>query len=191
MNDHFRIESISQVHAMLGQEKPGHPPITILTAAQTRSGEDLPEIEGKVINDPYFVGMKNGTECQFTYGRQFLTRSCVSRDTLAALEGFLDQWFSTGESGQGRMPTVKTCAERMGYSPGYFSDLPKKETGMSAQEHIHARLIDRAKDLLLATRDPVNRIAFNLGFGYPQHFSKLFKNRTGLTPDAFRRGSEA
>jgi AraC-like DNA-binding protein len=84
---------------------------------------------------------------------------------------------------------VKGCAERLGYSPDYLSDLLRKETGRSAQEHIHERLIESAKDLLLGTRDPVNRVAYALGFEYPQHFSKLFKNGTGQTPGEFRKGA--
>ncbi len=306
MNDFFRIESISQIHQLLGLEKPRHPLITIIEAADLK-GVPLPEFGGKVRNELYLVSLKNGTECKFIYGResydfqegtviflapgqvvapsneptgpsgdtelgwmlffhpslihgtqlakkmreysffsyranealhvseqertelatllnlikieygrnldvysagiilsnlellfsyfqryygrQFLTRGCVNRDVLTRFEEVLDLGFA-GE-GPKTLPTVKACAERLGYSPNYLSDLLKKETGKSAQEHIHARLIEKAKDLLLGTQDPVNRVAYALGFEYPQHFSKLFKNATGLTPGEFRRGPPA
>ena len=120
------------------------------------------------------------------YGRQFLTRAGANRDVLARFEEVLDLCLS----GEPRtLPTVRGCAERLGYSPDYLGDLLRKETGKSTQEHIHDRLIDKAKDLLLGTRDPINRVAFALGFEYPQHFSKLFKNGTGQTPGEFRSSS--
>jgi AraC-like DNA-binding protein len=75
----------------------------------------------------------------------------------------------------------------MHYSPNYLSDLLKKETGKTTQEHIHFQLIEKAKTLLLGTEEPVNRIATSLGFEYPQHFSKLFKSTTGMAPVEYRR----
>ena len=72
-------------------------------------------------------------------------------------------------------------------SAGYLSDLLKKETGISAQEHIHNHIVHKAKYLLLNSNDSVSEIAFQLGYNYPQHFSKLFKSKTGLTPVNFRK----
>ena len=72
-------------------------------------------------------------------------------------------------------------------SAGYLSDLLKKETGISAQEHIHNHIVYKAKYLLLNSNDSVSEIAFQLGYNYPQHFSKLFKSKTGLSPVNFRK----
>ena len=84
------------------------------------------------------------------------------------------------------MPNVKYCAEQMGYSPNYLSDLLKKETGKNTQEHIQFYLIEKAKTMLLGSEEPVYRIAYTLGFEYSQHFSKLFKNKTGMSPAEYR-----
>lgn len=124
------------------------------------------------------------------YGRQFLTRSGGHADVLARFEEFLSEYFSGKEPEPRKLPTVRYCAGQMGYSPNYFSDLLKRETGRTAQEHIQERMIERAKDLLLGTGEPVNRIAFSLGFEYAQHFSKLFKSKTGHTPVEFRKSCE-
>jgi AraC-like DNA-binding protein len=85
------------------------------------------------------------------------------------------------------LPSVKYFAELLFLSPNYLSDLLKKETGKTAQEYLHYYLIEEAKNNLLNTNDPINEIAFNLGFEYPQYFSKLFKSKTGMTPLAFRK----
>jgi AraC family transcriptional regulator, transcriptional activator of pobA len=120
------------------------------------------------------------------YGRQFITRTSANKDVLTKFEEYLKDYFDSDDLETKGLPSVKACAEAMGYSPNYLSDLLKKETGKNAQEHIHFYLIEQAKNLLLGTEEPVNRIAYSLGFEYPQHFSKLFKNKTGKTPAEFR-----
>jgi AraC-like DNA-binding protein len=85
------------------------------------------------------------------------------------------------------LPSVALCAKAIGYSPDYSSDLLRRETGKNTRDHIHHVLIERAKDRLVASRDPVSTIAFSLGFEHPQHFSKLFKNKTGISPRDYRR----
>lgn len=124
--------------------------------------------------------------CKRFYGRQFLTRTNFNKDIVASFEVFLKTYFESGAAETEGLPTVKFCAREMGYSPNYFSDLLKKETGKSAQEHIQFQLIEKAKNLLLGTEETVSRIAYSLGFEYPQHFSKLFKNKTGMSPVVFR-----
>ncbi|MCA9608783.1 MAG: AraC family transcriptional regulator [Myxococcales bacterium] len=74
----------------------------------------------------------------------------------------------------------------MGLSPDYLSDLLREDTGRNTREHIHHHVIEKAKDLLLASDEPVSQIAYALGFAHPQHFSKLFKSKTGLSPTEFR-----
>ena len=76
--------------------------------------------------------------------------------------------------------------QEVGMSGAYLSDLLKQETGLSAQEHIHRHVIDKAKTKLSSSNQSVSQIAFDLGFEYPQHFSRLFKSKTGLTPVQFR-----
>jgi len=77
----------------------------------------------------------------------------------------------------------------MGYSTNYLSDLLKKETGKTAQEHIHSHMIEAAKTILLDSEESIQSIAYSLGFEYPQHFTKLFKNKTGLSPSEYRNVS--
>ncbi len=84
------------------------------------------------------------------------------------------------------LPTVKYLAEQAHLSPNYLSDLLKKETGMNTQDHIHYFLIEEAKNILLNSDASVSEIAYALGFEYPQYFSKLFKQKTGTTPQEFR-----
>lgn len=124
--------------------------------------------------------------CNRFYGRQFITRANVYKDVVIRFEAFLKDYFDSGKTESQGLPDVKFCAEAMGYSTNYLSDLLKKETGKSTQEHIHYYLIEKAKNMLLGTEEPVNRIASSLGFEYPQHFSKLFKNKTGVSPAEYR-----
>lgn len=124
--------------------------------------------------------------CKRFYDRQFITRSNKNKDTITQFEHFLTEYFTSEKSKISGLPSVKICAEKMNLSPNYFSDLLKNETGKNAQEHIHFHLLDRAKTLLLSTHNTVNEIAFELGFEYPQNFSKLFKNKVGVSPTDFR-----
>lgn len=303
MNGIFNIESISQMHQMIGIEKPKHPLITLIDTASIRQKE-IPEIRHRVSSSMYMVGLKNGNECRITYGRksydfqegtliflapnqivapiqdshgdgepnlegwalffhpdlirrsplgkkmheytffnyashealhisdeerrhiddisrkirqeysqnldsfsqelilsnlelllnyckrfygrQFLTRCDAHKDIVIRLEEYLRNHFDAEGDGFKPLPTVKQCAERMGYSPNYLSDLLRKETGKNTREHILLYVIEKAKNLLQGTDFPVKRIAHTLGFDYPQHFSKLFKTQTGLSPAEYR-----
>lgn len=121
------------------------------------------------------------------YSRQFITRTSRNKDFVAEFEAQLQVWFDSDNSLEKGLITVSQCAERIGMSPDYLSDMLKQETGKSAQEHIHYALIDRAKNYLLSTSKTVSEIAYLLGFEYPQYFSKLFKIKTGMTPTEFRK----
>ena len=123
--------------------------------------------------------------CNRFYGRQFITRKATNRDVLAKVEALLKQHFSIKTLPNG-LPTVKHLADAVHLSPGYLGDLLKKETGLNAQEHIHHYVIEEAKDILLHSNQSVSEIAFQLGFEYPQYFSRLFKQKTGTTPIEFR-----
>jgi AraC-like DNA-binding protein len=122
--------------------------------------------------------------CTRFYSRQFITRKNTNNAVVMEIEKILSSYFQ--DSGEKRLPTVKSLAEQVFLSPGYLSDLLKKETGKSAQDHIHFYLIEEAKNLLLNTDQAVGEIAYALGFEYPQYFNKLFKQKTGKTPVGFR-----
>jgi AraC-like DNA-binding protein len=123
--------------------------------------------------------------CNRFYGRQFITRKATNRDVLAKVEAFLKQHFSIKTLPNG-LPTVKLLADAVHLSPGYLGDLLKKETGLNAQEHIHLYVIEEAKNILLNSNQSVSEIAFQLGFEYPQYFSRLFKQKTGTSPVEYR-----
>ena len=121
--------------------------------------------------------------CTRFYGRQFITRKSSNNDVVVKIEKILTEYFKRSEKA---LPTVKYLAEQVNLSASYLSDLLKKETGKSAQDHIHFYLMEEAKSILLSTNKSVNEIAYSLGFEYPQYFNKLFKQKTGKTPVEFR-----
>jgi AraC-like DNA-binding protein len=84
------------------------------------------------------------------------------------------------------IPSVKECGENLEMSGKYLGDLLKKETGKSITEHIHLHIVEKAKNELLNSNNPISQIAYGLGFEYPQHFSKIFKSNAGVTPKQFR-----
>jgi AraC-like DNA-binding protein len=124
--------------------------------------------------------------CNRYYGRQFITRSSYNKDILTKLENLLKDYFNTDKAEKLGIPTVKYCAEQLNFSPNYLSDLIKKESGKSVQEHIHYRLIEKAKTKLLSSTSSISEIANELGFEYSQYFSKIFKSKTGLSPIEYR-----
>lgn len=124
--------------------------------------------------------------CMRYYDRQFITRSNENRDILARFEKLLNDYFKSGQAEQLGLPTVTWCAEALHLSPNYFGDLIKKETGSTALEYIQAKLIGEAKNFLFDATKSINEIASMLGFRYQQHFTRLFKQKTGLTPNEYR-----
>jgi AraC-like DNA-binding protein len=124
--------------------------------------------------------------CARYYGRQFITRKSVNLDVLTKVENVLKTYLEHAEHRNAGMPSVKYLADKVHLSPSYLSDLLKKETGLSAQDHIHYYIIEQAKNILLQTNHSVSEIAYSLGFEYPQYFSRLFKQKTGKTPLEYR-----
>lgn len=122
------------------------------------------------------------------YERQFITRRKVNSDTLAKFEKALKEYYASGRGTEG-IPSVNYFAELACLSPGYFGDLVKKETGKTAQELISLHIIDFAKERLSTTDDDISIIAYDLGFQYPQHFSRMFKRLTGSSPRQYRGNS--
>ncbi len=111
----------------------------------------------------------------------------MNHDTTVKFEHFIKSYISSGQLETEGIPSVKFCGEQMALSPNYLSDLLKKETGKNTQEHIHYHVMEKAKTMLLSSKKSVSEIAYELGFEYPQYFSKLFKSRTGITPGNYRK----
>lgn len=124
--------------------------------------------------------------CKRFYGRQFITRTNQNKDLIVNFENFLSEYVNSDKLRTLGIPSVKHCAEAMHLSANYFGDLLKSETGKNAQEHIHYFLLEQAKNLLVSSEKRINEIAYELGFEYPQNFSKLFKKKVGLSPTDFR-----
>lgn len=124
--------------------------------------------------------------CKRFYERQFITRSHVNKDILARFEKTLEEYFSSQMPLESGLPSVSYCADKLFLSPNYLGDLLKKETGKSAQEHIQLKLIDVAKEKIYDPNKSISEIAYELGFKYPQHFTRMFKANTGFTPLQYR-----
>ena len=124
--------------------------------------------------------------CERFYDRQFITRDNVNKGILEKFEELLNGYFSSDKPQTIGIPSVSFCAEELHLSANYFGDLIKKETGKSAKEYIQNKIIDIAKTKTFDAGKSVNEIAYELGFKYPQHFTRLFKNVTGYSPNEYR-----
>lgn len=125
--------------------------------------------------------------CHRFYKRQFITRKAVNNDLLQKLEALLDDYFSNEKTVLRGIPTVQFLSDNLNLSPSYLSDMLRSLTGQNTQQHIHDKLIEKAKEKLSTTDLSVSEIAYRLGFEHAQSFSRLFKNKTDLSPLAFRR----
>lgn len=125
--------------------------------------------------------------CDRFYDRQFITRDNVNKGILEKFEELLNGYFSSGKPQHLGLPSVAYFAEELHLSANYFGDLIKKETGKSAKEYIQDKIIDMAKNKTFDASKSVNEIAYELGFKYPQHFTRLFKQRVGVSPNEYRR----
>lgn len=124
--------------------------------------------------------------CLRFYERQFITRSNANRDVLTRFEKLLDDYFSGDRAQREGLPSVKQCAGELFLSANYFGDLVKKETGKTAQEYIQLKLIEMAKERVFDPGKTIGQVAYELGFQYPQHFTRLFKRIVGRTPAEYR-----
>jgi len=121
------------------------------------------------------------------YKRQFITRKSLNNNILQKVEEILNEYFDNAKSLSQGIPTVGYLAENLNLSPSYLSDMLRSLTGQNAQQHIHDKLIEKAKEKLSTTNLSVSEVAYELGFEHPQSFSKLFKTKTNLSPVEFRR----
>lgn len=124
--------------------------------------------------------------CVRFYDRQFITRDTAHKGILERFENVLNAYFQSEQPQTNGLPTVAWCADQLHLSANYFGDLIKKETGRSAQEYLQAKLIEVAKVKIFDPDKTINQIAYELGFKYPQHFSRLFKERVGQSPNEYR-----
>lgn len=122
--------------------------------------------------------------CNRFYDRQFITRDNVHKGVVEKFESLLQDYFKTE---QGQLPSVSWCAGQLNLSANYFGDLVKKETGRSAQEYIQDKVIDMAKEKVFDMEKSISEVAYELGFKYPAHFTRLFKQKVGVTPIAYRK----
>jgi AraC family transcriptional regulator, transcriptional activator of pobA len=121
------------------------------------------------------------------YSRQFITRKIANHEILNRLENILSEYFNGNDLIKKGLPSVQYIADSLHVSPNYLSGLLKALTGQSTQQHIHDKLIEKAKEKLSTTDLSVGVIAYELGFEHPQSFSKLFKTKTKVSPLEFRR----
>lgn len=125
--------------------------------------------------------------CMRFYDRQFITREQMNKGILEKFETELNAYFKTDKAQRLGLPSVAYFADAVHLSPNYFGDLVKKETGKSAQEYIQLKLMNIAKNRILDVSKPISEIAYELGFSYPQHFTRMFKKSMGLSPSEYRR----
>lgn len=125
--------------------------------------------------------------CTRFYDRQFITRDVAHKGILERFEQMLDSYFSSDKPQEIGLPSVASCADELHLSANYFGDLIKKETGVSAQEYIQSKVINVAKERIFNVEKSISEIAYELGFKYPQHFTRLFKQKTGISPVEYRK----
>lgn len=124
--------------------------------------------------------------CVRFYDRQFITRDTVHKGVLQKFEALLNEYFISEKPKTIGLPSVAYCAGQLNLSANYFGDLIKKETGKSAQEYIQLKVMDMAREKIFDLTKSVSEIAYELGFKYPQHFTRLFKQRVGHSPNKYR-----
>lgn len=124
--------------------------------------------------------------CERFYDRQFITRENSNKGILERFETLLKDYLHSDKPQNTGLPSVAYCADALNLSSNYFGDLIKKETGVSAQEFIQSKLIDEAKERIFDIDKSISEIAYELGFKYPQHFTRLFKQKVGMSPVEYR-----
>jgi AraC family transcriptional regulator, transcriptional activator of pobA len=124
--------------------------------------------------------------CTRFYDRQFITRDNSHKGILERFENLLQQYYSSDKPQHNGLPSVAYCAGELHLSANYFGDLIKKETGISPQEYIQTKVIDVAKERIFDIDKSISEVAYELGFKYPQHFTRLFKQKVGVSPNEYR-----
>ena len=121
------------------------------------------------------------------YERQFLNRKEISNDLLEQFNNHLTNYFESGQLKEKGIPSIEQIADNMSVSQRYLSDTLKKETGKTTTEHLQLHLIEEAKNILLQPHKSISEVAYELGFEYPQYFSRLFKKKEGISPSEYQQ----
>lgn len=124
--------------------------------------------------------------CTRFYDRQFITRENIGQGIIEQFEQHLNEYLRHEKLQEIGLPTVSFFADTLNLSPNYFGDLIKKETGKSAIEYIHLKLLEYAKEKIMDKTKSISEISYQLGFKYPQHFTRLFKQKVGISPNEYR-----
>lgn len=127
--------------------------------------------------------------CQRFYDRQFITRDTINKGILVKFESLLNNFYNSDKPQTIGLPSVAYFAEQLNMSSNYFGDLIKKETGQSPKDYLQNKTIEIAKKFVFETDKTINEIAFELGFKYPQHFTRLFKQKVGVSPNEYRNAN--
>lgn len=149
------------------------------------------ELEGRIDNHSQDVIVDHLqlllSYSQRYYQRQFNTRSAHNSDLLSRFEQLLKTYYQEGRFAEEGQPPLRYFASELQLSANYLSDLIKKETGYGVKEKIQQFIVDKAKVLLLQTELNINELAYRLGYNYPHYFSRMFKAKTGLSPNQYRK----
>lgn len=124
--------------------------------------------------------------CARFYDRQFITRENVNKGIVEKFETLLNEYYSSDKPQHNGLPSVASCAKELHLSANYFGDLIKKETGVSALDYIQSKVIEVAKGKIVDINKTISEIAYEIGFKYPQHFTRLFKQKVGISPNEYR-----
>lgn len=125
--------------------------------------------------------------CQRFYDRQFITRETAHKGLLSKFEELLNDYYHSEKPKSLGLPTVSHFAEALFLSANYFGDLIKRETGQTAKDYIQSKIIEIAKNKVFEPDKNINEVAYEMGFKYPQHFTRLFKRRVGVTPNEYKQ----
>lgn len=121
------------------------------------------------------------------YDRQFITREQSNKSVIEQFDSLLQEYYNSSKPSENGIPSVSFFAKELHLSPNYLGDLLKRETGMSPIDHIQLKVLDIAKEKIFDSRKSITEIGYELGFKYPQHFTRLFKLKTGYTPKEYRQ----
>jgi AraC-like DNA-binding protein len=123
------------------------------------------------------------------YERQFNTRSAQNSDIVSQFHSLLNNYYKNGKFAEKGIPSVEYFSDKIHLSGKYLSDLLKKETGYAVKDHVNNFIVEKAKTLLISDKETISGIAYNLGFNYPHYFSRLFKNKVGVTPQEYKQSN--
>jgi AraC family transcriptional regulator, transcriptional activator of pobA len=125
--------------------------------------------------------------CKRFFERQFHEQKRVGESFASRIDEMVDRYLSSGMPAQHGHPTVAWCAEQFNFTPNYFGELVKREMHITAQEYISSKIVAAAQALLRDSQMSIGEIAEELGFAYSNHFTRMFRRRTGISPLAFRK----